>query len=80
MTVHVLLLEMIQRISFAAVLALLIAQLPLFERMLLHQMSWRDRFIFVAIFSSIAIAGTYAGIPIDDALANSRMIGIMAAG
>ena len=58
MTVHVLLLEMIQRISFAAVLALLIAQLPLFERMLLHQMSWRDRFIFVAIFSSIAIAGT----------------------
>lgn len=80
MDIHVLLLEMVKRISIAIVLGLLMVQTRLFDRLITHRLSLRDRLIFIAIFSAIAIAGTYAGIPVDDALANSRMIGIMAAG
>lgn len=80
MTVDVLLIEMIKRISLAVVLGLLLAQTKLFDRLMTHRLSMRDRLIFVLFFSSLAIAGTYAGIPIHDALANSRMVGIMAAG
>ena len=47
---------------------------------MVNKLSWFDRIAFTVIFSSIAILGTYGGIPIQDALANSRMIGIMAAG
>ncbi|WP_251454936.1 sensor histidine kinase [Veillonella intestinalis] len=76
----ILLFEMIKRISTAIVLGLVISRLKLFDRLMANRLSWFDRFIFILIFSSIAILGTYGGIPINDALANSRMIGIMAAG
>lgn len=80
MTIDILLLEMIKRISIAIVLGLILAQTKAFDRLISHRLSQQDRLFFIFIFSSIAIAGTYAGIPIDDALANSRMVGIMAAG
>lgn len=80
MTIDVLLIEMIKRISLAVVLALLLAQTKLFDRLMTHRLSVQDRIIFIAFFSVLAIAGTYAGIPVNDALANSRMVGIMAAG
>lgn len=76
----ILLFEMIKRISTAIVLGLVISRLKLFDRLMTNRLSWFDRLIFTLIFSSIAILGTYGGIPIHDALANSRMIGIMAAG
>ncbi len=80
MSIEILLLEMIKRISIAIVLGLVLAQTKLFDRLITHSLSLKDRLIFIFLFSGIAIAGTYAGIPIDDALANSRMVGIMAAG
>lgn len=80
MTIDILLLEMIKRISYAVILGLVISRLKLFDRLMINKLSRFDRIIFTFIFSSIAILGTYGGIPIQDALANSRMIGIMAAG
>ena len=80
MTVEVLLFEMIKRISIAVVLGLIVSQMRFFDRLIAHKLSTKDSTIFIIIFAGIAIAGTYAGIPIDDALANSRMVGIMAAG
>lgn len=80
MSIEILLFEMIKRISMAVVLGLIVSQMRLFDRLIAHKLSTGDKFVFIILFSSIAIAGTYAGIPVDDALANSRMIGIMAAG
>lgn len=80
MTTDILLIEMIKRISIAAVLGLLLAQTKLVDRLMTHRMTLRDRVIFVIFFSFIAISGTYGGIPINDALANSRVVGIIAAG
>lgn len=80
MTIDMLLLEMIKRISYAVILGLVISRLKLFDRLMINKLSRFDLIIFTFIFSSIAILGTYGGIPIQDALANSRMIGIMAAG
>ena len=71
---------MIKRISYAVILGLIVSRLKLFDRLMVNKLSWFDRIAFTVIFSSIAILGTYGGIPIQDALANSRMIGIMAAG
>ena len=80
MAIDILLLEMIKRISYAVILGLIVSRLKLFDRLMVNKLSWFDRIAFTVIFSSIAILGTYGGIPIQDALANSRMIGIMAAG
>lgn len=80
MEVQILLIEMLKRISIACLLGLIITQTRLYDRLITHNLSKRDELIFITIFTIIAITGTYAGIPINDALANSRMIGIMAAG
>lgn len=75
-----LLLEMIERMSVAATLAFVISQTKLFRRIVYRQVLFRERMLLAAIFGVIGILGTYAGIPIYDALANSRVIGVMAAG
>ncbi len=80
MSIEILLIEMIKRISIAAVLGLLLAQTKLVDRLMTHRMTFRDRILFVIFFSFVAISGTYGGIPIHDALANSRVVGIIAAG
>ena len=80
MDIELLLLEMIKRMGLACIIALILTQANIFDRLMNHSMSKRDQIIFVLIFSALAIFGTYGGIPVDDALANSRMIGIMAAG
>ena len=80
MAIDILLLEMIKRISYAVILG------SSFQGSNFSTVSWSTNYRgstaspLRSLFSSIAILGTYGGIPIQDALANSRMIGIMAAG
>lgn len=75
-----LLLEMIERMSVAATLAFIFSQTKIFRRIIFRQVLFKERIHLAAIFGLIGILGTYAGIPIQDALANSRVIGVMAAG
>lgn len=53
---------------------------PAFGRLLHRQMTIRDRALLVAAMSALGILGTYAGIPVGGALANSRLVGEMVAG
>ena len=55
MTIDMLLLEMIKRISYAVILGLVISRLKLFDRLMINKLSRFDRIIFTVIFSSIAI-------------------------
>ncbi|MCE5287581.1 MAG: sensor histidine kinase [Pelosinus sp.] len=75
-----LLLQMVQRMSIAATLAFFLSQTTLFRRINYRYVTLLDKIKLSLIFGSIGIVGTYAGIPVDDALANSRVIGVMAAG
>lgn len=72
--------EMAQRMSVAATLAFLLSQFATFRRMLYRQGSFREKAAITIVFGFIGILGTYFGIPVGDALANSRVIGVMAAG
>ena len=75
-----LLYQMIARMSMAATLAFLLAQIKLFRRVSYQYAGVADKIKLAVIFGLIGIGGTYVGIPVDDALANSRVIGVMAAG
>ncbi|WP_346354382.1 sensor histidine kinase [Azotosporobacter soli] len=75
-----LLLEMVERMSVAATIAFLLSQTAVFRRLVYRQGRSRDRLLLSAVFGLLGIFGTYAGIPVNDALANSRVIGVMAAG
>jgi len=75
-----LLFQMVARMSMAATLAFILSQAKLFRRVNYQYVSWSDKIKLSVIFGFIGIAGTYVGIPINDALANSRVIGVMAAG
>lgn len=75
-----LLLEMVERMSVAALLAFIISQTPVLRRLIDRQLLLREKLLLAFFFGLIGIAGTYAGIPTTGALANSRAIGVMAAG
>lgn len=75
-----LLMQMIERLSIAATLAFVLSQTTIFRRITYSYVSVMDKVKLSLIFGGIGIVGTYAGIPVDDALANSRVVGVMAAG
>ncbi|MBU2702550.1 two-component system sensor histidine kinase LytS [Sporomusaceae bacterium BoRhaA] len=75
-----LLLEMVERMSIAATLAFILSQTTIFRRINYRYITLLDKVKLSIIFGCIGIVGTYAGIPVDDALANSRVVGVMAAG
>lgn len=72
--------EMIERMSVAATLAFVLSQFAIFRRMIYRQGSLGEQSTIALMFGMIGILGTYSGIPIGDALANSRVVGVMAAG
>ncbi|WP_425057860.1 Sensor histidine kinase BtsS [Sporomusa carbonis] len=72
--------EMIERMSVAATLAFVLSQTAVFRRLINRRNTSRDAILLTIIFGLIGILGTYAGIPINDAIANSRVVGVMAAG
>lgn len=72
--------KMVERMSVVATLAFLLSQFAIFRRMIYRQGSLGERATIAIAFGLIGILGTYFGIPVGDALANSRVIGVMAAG
>lgn len=75
-----LLFEMVERMSIASTLAFILSQTTIFRRINYRHINLLDKVKLSVIFGCIGIVGTYAGIPTDDALANSRVVGVMAAG
>lgn len=45
-----------------------------------NKMSLSDKLIFSLIFGLVGILGTYSGVPVNDAIANSRSVGVIVAG
>jgi two-component system sensor histidine kinase LytS len=72
--------EMIERMSVAVTLAFILSQTALFRRIVYQKGRLQEQVLLAGVFGLIGIMGTYAGIPINDALSNSRVVGVMAAG
>lgn len=75
-----LLIEMIERMSVVATIAFVLFQITIFRRIVHRQDRMWDKLLLAVIFGVIGIFGTYSGIQVHGALANSRVVGVVAAG
>lgn len=75
-----LLLQLLQQMTVFAVIAYLYSKTSGFKTLLSPNQRTRDLLITYLFFSSITIAGSYMGLPIKDALANTRAIGAVISG
>lgn len=66
--------------SLIVTLAYLVSKTKLFKKSFQGKANQRDKWLLILIFGSMGIAGTYTGIDIKGALANSRVVGVVAAG
>lgn len=76
----ILLFDLMQRMSLAAVVAFVLSQTNIFRRIVYRQLTWKNGFFITIVFGGMGIFGTYAGVPVYDALANIRVVGVMVAG
>lgn len=76
----ILLIELVERMTVAATIAFILSQMPVFRRIVYRNIMLKEKITLALIFGAIGILGTYAGIPVNDALANSRAIGVITAG
>ena len=67
-------------ISLIVMLAYLMSRTKLFRRMLRGKANTQEKIFLILLFGGIGIAGTYTGIDIKGALANSRVIGVAVGG
>ncbi|MGB9780591.1 LytS/YhcK type 5TM receptor domain-containing protein [Caldanaerobacter sp.] len=76
-----LLITLAERFSIIALLAFLLSKAEFFKKMVYNtSLTKKDLAVTMIIFGLIGIAGTYLGVPINDAIANSRVVGPMVAG
>jgi hypothetical protein len=73
-------LQLTQKLSMVATIAFILSKTKILQRIFKEKPTLKDKLILITVFSLQAIIGTYTGISIDDALANSRVVGIMVAG
>lgn len=75
-----LILSLLQQMCVYLVLAYLLSKTPLFLPILGNSSHRKHRYLVYFVFSSFCILGTYFGLQIDDAIANTRAIGAVIGG
>jgi len=73
-------LHLIQAMSIFIVVAYLYCKSPWFKPLTTESLSSKDKVYLYFFFSAISIMGTYLGLPVQDAIANTRAIGPVLAG
>ncbi|MGG4456246.1 LytS/YhcK type 5TM receptor domain-containing protein [Brevibacillus porteri] len=74
------LLGLLENISVIAVIALIIGQLDYFRNIMYGKNNWMRIVILSTLFGLLSVIGTENGLRIDDALANTRIVGAVAGG
>ena len=72
--------RMTQAMAVFVVIAYLYCKSPLFKFLATDAIRARDRIYLYFVFSALSILGTYLGVPVQDAIANTRAIGPVLAG
>jgi len=75
-----LLLDLIKTMAVFVVVAYLYSKSPWFKPLTTDRLRPQDKIYLYLFFSAISIMGTYLGLPVQDALANTRAIGPVLAG
>ncbi len=71
---------LLQQMSVFLVIAYLFTKSPFFKSLRIDTLHWRQLLILYCVFTVFSILGTYFGLPIKDAIANTRAIGAVLAG
>jgi len=72
--------ELLQQMSVFLVIAYLFTKSPAFRSLTGERLALRQKLVLYFVFSAFSILGTYFGLPIQDAIANTRAIGAVLAG
>jgi len=75
-----LLIDMLERLGIFAITFILIMRFDIFKRLLTGKTSRYEKLYLSIIFGLIGIIGTYMGVPIQNAIANSRVVGVVMGG
>lgn len=74
-------LGMLDRLGLIVTLAFVLSKLDIFKKVILKRdIDRKAKALLAVIFGAFGILGTYAGVPINGALANSRAVGVIIAG
>jgi two-component system, LytTR family, sensor histidine kinase LytS len=77
---HQLLIKMAQNTSVIITIAFLMSRTKMFRKTITRSSTTLDKLFLIVLFTGLAIGGTYTGISIKGALANSRVIGVVVGG
>lgn len=72
--------DLLQQMSIFLVIGYLFTKSPMFKTLTVDQTRIREKLLLYVTFSVFSILGTYFGLPIQDAIANTRAIGAVLAG
>ncbi|XMB85181.1 sensor histidine kinase [Mycoplasmatota bacterium WC44] len=73
--------SLFSKLGIIVLAAFILSRLKIFKYYILKEkLSKTDKVIFSVVFGIVGILGTYSGIPIQGAIANSRSIGVIVAG
>ena len=75
-----LLFALIQAMTFFLFVAYLYCKSPAFRPLKAESLRAKDKVLLFALFSALSIVGTYLGLPVHGAIANTRAIGAVLAG
>ncbi|MGL5154662.1 MAG: LytS/YhcK type 5TM receptor domain-containing protein, partial [Aeromonas veronii] len=75
-----LVLSLLQQMSVSLVIAYLFSKSPLLRPLANYSVRLPHKILIYIIFSSFCILGTYVGLDIDDAIANTRAVGAVLGG
>lgn len=69
---------LINRLGLIIILAVIISKIGIFKRLIIKRnASKKDKLILAVVFGLIGILGTYSSVPVQGALANTRVVGVM---
>ncbi|MHB1653003.1 MAG: LytS/YhcK type 5TM receptor domain-containing protein [Desulfitobacteriaceae bacterium] len=75
-----LLVALAERLSVIVTVAFLMTRSQVFRRFIRSRITQRETFTLILIYGAFSAIGTYSGVPIHGALANSRAVGAVSAG
>jgi len=69
---------LINRLGLIIILAVIISKIGIFKRLIIKRNASKiDKLILAVVFGVIGILGTYSSVPVNGALANTRVVGVM---
>ncbi len=69
---------LVNRLGLIIILAVIISKIGIFKRLIIKRnASKKDKLILAAVFGLIGVLGTYSSVPVNGALANTRVVGVM---